>query len=85
MKEAIIKLTSDHIKVKGGEYVRDYPHGYWTKVSADKYVQHAMCFYRCSECGSDVIGEQNFCPNCGAQMDKEKGKTNEKGMTNEAD
>ena len=23
MKEAIIKLTSDHIKVKGGEYVQD--------------------------------------------------------------
>ena len=23
MKEVIIKLTSDHIKVKGGEYVRD--------------------------------------------------------------
>ena len=24
MKEAIIKLNSDHIKVKGGEYVRDF-------------------------------------------------------------
>lgn len=24
MKEAIIKLTSDHIKVKGGEYVQDF-------------------------------------------------------------
>ena len=23
MKEAIIRLTSDHIKVKGGEYVQD--------------------------------------------------------------
>ena len=23
MKEVIIKLTSDHIKVKGGEYVQD--------------------------------------------------------------
>ena len=24
MKEIIIKLTSDHIKVKGGEYVQDF-------------------------------------------------------------
>lgn len=23
-KEIIVRLTSDHIKVKGGEYVRDY-------------------------------------------------------------
>ena len=23
MREVIVKLTSDHIKVKGGEYVRD--------------------------------------------------------------
>ena len=23
MKEVIVRLTSDHIKVKGGEYVRD--------------------------------------------------------------
>ena len=24
MKEVIVKLTSDHIKVKGGEYMQDF-------------------------------------------------------------
>ena len=42
--------------------------GHWTRVSMDKYVQHAMAFYRCSECGEDIIGEHNYCPNCGARM-----------------
>ena len=42
--------------------------GEWHRVSADKYVQHAYHFYRCSECGEDAIGEPNYCPNCGAKM-----------------
>ena len=24
--------------------------------------------YRCSECGDTMLGEANFCPNCGADM-----------------
>ena len=42
--------------------------GEWGRVSADKYVQHAYHYYRCSECGYDHIGKTNFCPNCGADM-----------------
>lgn len=42
--------------------------GHWKRVSIDKYVQHAMAFYRCSECDNDIIGEHNYCPNCGAKM-----------------
>lgn len=42
--------------------------GHWTRVSMDKYVQHAMAYYRCSECGKDIIGTHNYCPNCGAKM-----------------
>lgn len=42
--------------------------GEWKRVSADKYVQHAYHFYRCSKCGYDHIGKTNFCPNCGADM-----------------
>jgi hypothetical protein len=42
--------------------------GRWKRVSMDKYVQHAMAYYRCSECGGDIIGEHNYCPNCGAKM-----------------
>lgn len=25
--------------------------------------------YRCSECGDTMLGEANFCPNCGAKME----------------
>ena len=44
--------------------------GHWKRISMDKYVQHAMAFYRCSECGEDIIGEHNYCPNCGAKMEE---------------
>ena len=46
--------------------------GHWKRISMDKYVQHAMAFYRCSECGGDIIGEHNYCPNCGAKMEGEQ-------------
>ena len=42
--------------------------GRWKRVSMDKYVQHAMAYYRCSECGKDIIGTHNYCPSCGAKM-----------------
>ena len=43
--------------------------GRWKRISMDKYIQHAMAFYRCSECGKDIIGTHNYCPNCGAKME----------------
>ena len=43
--------------------------GEWVRVSADKFVQHAYYFFRCSECGEDIIGGHNYCPNCGAKME----------------
>lgn len=42
--------------------------GHWKRISIDKYVQHAMAYYKCSECGKDIIGYHNYCPNCGAKM-----------------
>lgn len=42
--------------------------GHWQKISADKYSEHAAYYFRCSECGKDIIGEHNYCPNCGAKM-----------------
>ena len=42
--------------------------GHWERISIDKYVQHAMAFYRCSECGAETIGVHNFCPNCGCRI-----------------
>ena len=61
MKEAIIKLNSDHIKVKGGEYVRDYQHGKWIW---DEQILGLVC----SECKELGVERSNFCPYCGADM-----------------
>jgi rubrerythrin len=43
--------------------------GRWQKISADKYSEHAAYYFRCSECGKDIIGERNYCPNCGLKME----------------
>lgn len=58
---------------EAGLYEPKRPHGEWKRISMDKYIRHASCFYRCSVCGEDTIGETNFCPNCGADMRKERG------------
>ncbi len=43
--------------------VQDIRHGEWTDKGS------LSC--RCSECGCKSNRESNFCPNCGAKMDKE--------------
>ena len=58
MKFALFILpTVEAVKVK---------HGHWEWVSA--YGHH----YRCSECGGGADFNSDFCPNCGAKMDKEQ-------------
>ena len=42
--------------------------GHWQKISADKYSEHVAYYFRCSECGKDIIGEHKYCPNCGCRM-----------------
>ena len=44
--------------------------GRWRRISMDMYVQHAMCYYECSECGAHVIGEHKYCSDCGAKMEE---------------
>lgn len=46
--------------------------GQWKRISRDMYVQHAMAYYECSECGKKMIGTHNYCPNCGAKMQEAK-------------
>ena len=85
MKEVIVKLTSDHIKIKGGEYVRDYQRGKWIIHEARTMVgELGIDFfpteYECSVC---KLKEQlyfinskphNFCPYCGADMREREGE-----------
>lgn len=41
-------------------------HGRWVDATRDD-----PCYYCCSECGKLMDFEENYCPNCGARMDKE--------------
>ena len=54
------------------------PHGRWEKWNETWHMPQAKGYLRCSECKDVYIrwlmlmeGKWNFCPNCGAQMDKE--------------
>ena len=80
MREVIVKLTSDHIKVKGGEYIRDYQHGKWEEEETfhnadDNPIIEEWQSARCSVCHKYhttpymyYFNNYNFCPNCGARM-----------------
>ena len=46
--------------------------GRWKRINKEKYVQHAMSYYRCSECGEEIIGKHNYCPMCGCKMQEVK-------------
>lgn len=52
-------------------YMQEPKTGHWERTSIDLYVQHAMAYYQCSECGEKVIGEHNYCQFCGARMESE--------------
>ena len=78
MSEIIVRMNGDHIKVKGGEYVRDYERGEWVRHENPRYEYdrengdtEAGIWYSCSICQSIPVYKSNFCPNCGADMRKE--------------
>lgn len=65
------------MKEKTKESLR--PHGRWEKWNETWDKPEAKGYLRCSECKDVYIrwlmlveGKWNFCPNCGAKMDKEK-------------
>ena len=43
-------------------------HGHWTRVGWHK----GMKVVECSCCKKRAIGSTDFCPNCGAKMDREE-------------
>lgn len=48
-------------------------HGKWIKADSQQYFRKHYPFFTCSECGyrKDSQKKWNYCPNCGARMDKE--------------
>lgn len=69
MKEVIVRLTGDHIKVKGGEYVRDYQRGEWIESGFEE-IKCSVCGSAWDYCDNDCE-RFNFCPSCGCDMRKE--------------
>lgn len=60
----------EYVQVKHGRWV------HWMTESVDDDImggEYQIERYLCSECGFDVAGQNgfNFCPNCGAKMEKE--------------
>ena len=54
--------TADVVEVKHGEWEKD--------VNFSKIVNK----YKCSLCGAeDIVLHHNYCPSCGAKMDKKEG------------
>lgn len=48
------------------EDVQEIKHGKWECLESE------IGLYSCSECGHNILRAKcNFCPNCGAKMDKE--------------
>ena len=45
--------------------------GRWRRISIDKYTTHAQYWYECDKCGEHNLGNTDFCPNCGAEMENE--------------
>ena len=52
--------------VKEAPTIDPVKHGKWERLNTAQYDG-----FRCSCCGKFVFGDQwNYCPNCGARMDK---------------
>lgn len=53
--------------------VQEVRHGKWEKC------KEYCCEYRCSVCEYELCRTTNYCPNCGAKMDGERGIDTNKG------
>ena len=51
------------------ETLEERNHGYWVEI--DRLKVNPSWVVRCSLCGCPQDYKHNFCPHCGAQMDKE--------------
>lgn len=65
--EALKNATLKTIFEEPAADVQEIRHGKWI-ISSDGYYPY------CSECGKEPKEMSEFCPKCGAKMDKEYGK-----------
>lgn len=68
-------VTPDKIQVLMKDYLicrcePEIPKGEWIKWNFKTFGAMGDWEYKCSNCGKVYGGEYNFCPNCGAEMQK---------------
>lgn len=61
MKEVIVKLTSDHIKVKGGEYVQDLVRCKDCKYGDKGIDEDGTLFWKCLGVHYGGTSPDGFC------------------------
>lgn len=66
--DVIKDILSEKEENDGTEPVR---HGKWGALTLTNTNNGTYTMNRCSECGLTIIDKYNYCPNCGARMDKE--------------
>lgn len=64
----VVRLHVSDIDVIPAADVAPVVHGRWRLVCVFGFND---C-YICSECGKIAMNDSNYCPNCGAKMDKEE-------------
>lgn len=74
-KSETVTEFADRCRECGAKYGKllEQKSGKWRRVSIDKYTTHAQYWYECDKCGEQTLGEHNYCPNCGANMEVENG------------
>ena len=76
-KLAYLLASSPHFMLKGGsstyrKAAKDFiANGVVVREKGEWFYNH-WCEFECSKCGTlsktEPVGEENFCPNCGADM-----------------
>lgn len=67
----LIRKMTDAQLITDAEPVR---HGKWIKADSQQYFRKHYPAFTCSECGQRKDSQKtwNYCPNCGARMDKDE-------------
>ena len=68
LKYSQSRYTECGYEVRDKNALQEQKTGHWKRRSIDFYIQHATGYYKCSECGEDVVCKHNYCPNCGCRM-----------------
>lgn len=65
-----LELTLDVFFPRRKEYRSGMKTGHWIELREDHCDDNEVDYYTCSECGYSFGEDSNYCPHCGARMEK---------------